>query len=240
MKRSFFAVLMLAGCLAGRCLAQAPATAQAPAGAGDGQSKPAGGATKPGESNPFPEDVSTVPVLGSKATDLPEDASAARTPLPGDDSDPVKSPDEGAAAVPAAGGNSSQESSSSFAGMDDLLPKPGDDEKPGRHGKMTAPPEAPKETAKSDLDVGKYYLDQKNWKAALSRLQSAMVLNPEDPEVFWALAEAERHLGDFWAAKAHYEKVAEFDPDSKHGNEARKALKEPEIENAKGGTGPGK
>ena len=228
MRPGLVAMLVLAGWLAGQaglCAAQAPA-------AGGGQSKPAGDAAKPAESNPFPEDVSKVPVLGSKATDLPDDANAARTPLPGDDSDPVKSPDEAGVAAPAPGGDSSQESSSSFAGMDDLLPKPGDDQPAGRHGKMTAPPEPPKETAKSDLDVGKYYLDQKNWKAALSRLQSAMVLDPEDPEVFFALAEAERHLGDFAAAKVHYEKVVDYDPDSKHGKEARKALKEPEIENA--------
>ena len=36
--------------------------------------------------------------------------------------------------------------------------------------------EEPKETAKEDISVGKYYLDQKNWKAALSRFQSALVL----------------------------------------------------------------
>jgi len=45
--------------------------------------------------------------------------------------------------------------------------------------------EAPKETSKEDITVGKYYLDQKNWKAAQSRFQSALVLAPEEPDVYW-------------------------------------------------------
>ena len=91
----------------------------------------------------------------------------------------------------------------------------------------------PKETAAQDINVAKYYLDNKNWRAALSRYQSAMVLAPEDPEVYWGLAVSQHHMGDYASARANYEKVIEYDPDSKHGKEARKALKEPEIANAK-------
>ena len=82
----------------------------------------------------------------------------------------------------------------------------------------------PKETAKEDISVGKYYLDNKNWRAALSRFQSALVLAPEDPEVYWGLAESARHLGNFADARAYYLKVMEYDPDSKHAKEAKKAL----------------
>jgi len=89
------------------------------------------------------------------------------------------------------------------------------------------------DVAKEDLDVASYYMDRKNWRAAVSRFESAMVLDPENPEVYWGLAEAERHLGDFWDAKGYYQKVALYDPDSKHGKESVKALKEPEIANAK-------
>jgi len=60
--------------------------------------------------------------------------------------------------------------------------------------------------------VGKYYLDSKNWRAALSRFQSALVLSPEEPEVYWGLAEANRHLGNYAEAKANYLKVIEYDP----------------------------
>ena len=59
-----------------------------------------------------------------------------------------------------------------------------------------------------------------------------MVLAPENPEVYWGLAESQQHMGDFANARANYEKVIEYDPDSKHAKEAKKALKEPEFANA--------
>ena len=40
-------------------------------------------------------------------------------------------------------------------------------------------------------------------------------------------------LGNLADARANYEKVALYDPDSRHGKDARKALKEPEIANGK-------
>jgi len=39
-------------------------------------------------------------------------------------------------------------------------------------------------------------------------------------------------LGDYPNAKANYMKVMEYDPDSKHGKEAKKFLKQPELANA--------
>jgi tetratricopeptide (TPR) repeat protein len=86
--------------------------------------------------------------------------------------------------------------------------------------------------------VGKYYLDNKNWKAALSRFESALVLDPDNPDVYWGLAESQRHLGNFADARANYQKVVDYDPDSRHGKDARKALKDPEIANAKSSAQP--
>ena len=40
-------------------------------------------------------------------------------------------------------------------------------------------------------------------------------------------------MGDYAKARANYEKVIEYDPDSKHAKEAKKALKDPEFANAK-------
>ena len=40
-------------------------------------------------------------------------------------------------------------------------------------------------------------------------------------------------MGNFAEARGYYKKVAEYDPDSRHGKEAIKALKAPEIANAK-------
>ena len=59
-----------------------------------------------------------------------------------------------------------------------------------------------------------------------------LVLSPEEPEVYWGLAESARHLGNFADARANYLKVVEYDPGSRHAKDAAKLLKTPEIANA--------
>jgi tetratricopeptide (TPR) repeat protein len=247
MKRGFTIRLVLVGLALAfglradmQLAAQAPAagtpTAGNPAASGQpGQAAQGGSAQKPAQADPnaFPENTDSVPLMPDKSTvDLPPgtfgDADASSIPLPSGDADPVRSPDDGKAE------SATGESSSNSGSLDDLL-KEDDQPQPGGHRRMKVDKPEPvhTETAAEDLTVGKYYLDQKNWKAALSRLQSAMVLDPENPEVYWALAEADRHLGKFAEARANYEKVEEYDPDSKHAKEAAKALKDPEIANAK-------
>jgi hypothetical protein len=244
--RGFFSVTLLAaGCLAG-CLTAGPCLlAQAPA-AGDstgtGESKPAAESQKPAtasqsSANPFPEDTSTVPVMPSSATPaLPQGsysgAEGAGVPLPGEDLDPVRSPDDPA---PTANQGQQEQWSSSLHGLDNLLPQPGDNQPEKKKKELVKEP-AHQEASSEDISVGSYYLQTKDWKGALSRFESAMVLDPENPEVYWGLAEAERHLGRFADARAHYEKVAEYDPGSRHGKDALKALKEPEIANGKNAT----
>ncbi len=208
--------------------AQAPATPSPT----PNQSKPADGqkppanAPKPSEANPFPEDTTTVPVMPNANTPAEAPAWDGTNPaaaVPGEDNDPVRSPEEPAGSS----GGSGDTSSSSLSGLDRAINPPEDAR--GKDGKK--PPEH-QETAAEDENVGGYYLSTKNWRAALSRYQSALVLDPENPEVYFGLAEAQRHLGDLANAKANYSKVVEYDPDSKHGKEARKALKDPELANA--------
>jgi hypothetical protein len=189
----------------------------------------------PTDSNPFPEDTNTVPVLPSKntsATPASEPADNERVPLPGSDSDPVKSPDDSTTAPDAS------EGSSSNAGLDNLLKPPPDTEQQNKHRRGAGQEIEHPESAKEDESVGDYYLEQRNWKAARSRFESALVLDPENPDVYWGLAEAEKHLGDYARAKGNYMKVMEYDPDSRHGKDAKKILKEPEIENAKAASAP--
>jgi tetratricopeptide (TPR) repeat protein len=223
--------MMAAVVACGWCAAQGLWAQQAPANGGT-QTAPA--AQKPTqEANPFPEDMNSVPVLPT--TDAP--AAAARddeaidygkVALADANTDPVRSPDEEAPAEPSGG------SSSSSAGIDQLLKAPDEPEKKGRRGKHGEEAEQPvhHEGPAEDESVGAYYLERKNWKAALSRFESALVLDPENPDVYWGLGEAERHLGNFAAAKTHYQKLVEYDPDSKHGKEAKKLLKEPDLANA--------
>jgi tetratricopeptide (TPR) repeat protein len=236
MNRNVLAALAFA-CSCGTvqvCLgAQAPSS-PASSSSSPNSTAPAANSPKPKSpqgANPFPEDINTVPVLpsaNSPATPAPDAADYGPTvPLPGADNDPVHSPDDLAPSTEESGSSSSSE------GMDNLLKPPPDEEQGGKHRKLAAPEQTHQEIAKEDESVGSYYLDQKNWKAALSRFESALVLDPENPDVYWGLAEAQRHTGDYFNAKANYLKVTEYDPDSKHGKEAKKLLKEPEVANAK-------
>jgi tetratricopeptide (TPR) repeat protein len=232
MKRRIRIKFVLGCCLAAVPLVSTwPATAQAPAKPANGQQAPA---QKPGsDANPFPEDTSTIPVVPTTAQpgSVPPAPSetgkgnSETTSLLHDDTDPIKSPDD------PVGGSSDSDSgfSSSLQGADDVK-IPAEPEKPGKHKKPDEPTH--QETAKEDENVGVYYLDQKNWKAALSRFESALVLDPENPDVFWGMAEAQRQLGDYTNAKANYLKVMEYDPDSRHSKDAKKYLKQPEIANA--------
>jgi tetratricopeptide (TPR) repeat protein len=192
------------------------------------------------EGNPFPTDTTDVPVMPTRenpAPNVPQYAPTANAEQIEDshyavprDSDPVASPDDALNAA----SNDGQVSSSNTSSLDSILPPTGEEEtkKKGKRGSSVLDG-MPTETAAQDISVAKYYLDNKNWRAALSRYQSALVLAPEDPEVYWGLAVSQQHMGDFAGARANYEKVIEYDPDSKHAKEARKALKEPTLANAK-------
>ena len=243
MSRSFFIAVLGLSCLslAGQASAQT-APAQNPAATSN--QKPAQQPAKPAEANPFPDDTNNVPVMPSNKTPaIPEDSGSGsgnaapnasnipHIPLPADDVDPARSPDDPAADSDS---GSSSSSSDSRSGFDKVLAGAEDDPQPSGNGRRKLAVAGPEhhETAAEDIQVGKYYLDSKNWKAALSRFESALVLSPDEPDVYWGLAESARHLGNFAEARGYYQKVAEYDPDSKHGKEAIKALKDPEIAKA--------
>jgi len=244
MRAAFSTVLVLA-CLAG---AQLRAQAQS-APSGSGESQPAAGAQNPpapqtprrvqtqSGQNPFPEDTTDVPVMPTRTSPgtIPGDSDEGRTariPMPADDVDPVRSPENAGAAAE----NQQQGSSSSSSGMSGLLPPADDDAQPQpakRNRKGQQIDTEHHETAAEDESVGAYYLDNKDWRAALSRFQSALVLDPDNADVYWGLAEADHHLGNFADARANYKKVMDYDPGSRHAKEARKALEDPAIANAK-------
>lgn len=185
--------------------------------------------------NPFPEDTTNVPVVptnGEPAAAAPAatgDSGALSTSLLKDDADPVHSPDDPPPGASSADGGFS----SSLTGANDVN-IPDEPKTTGRHGKNGEPNEVVhQETAKEDESVGEFELSRKNWKAALSRYQSALVTDPENPDVYWGMAEAQRQLGDYANAKANYQKVVDYeDPESKHSKEAKKWLKNPQMANA--------
>lgn len=196
-----------------------------------GAQKPSPNSPKPSENNPFPDDTKNVPVMpNGNAPGAPTVPSYEGVPstLPGHDVDPVRSPDD---ARPDSSSRDPEAFSSSTTGLDRMLPPPDTDTDRNKGGKGQLAPEH-QETAAEDETVGAYYLSIKNWKGALSRFESAVVLDPENPDAYWGLGEAQRHLGKFAEARASYEKLVEYDPDSKHAKEAKKILKEPEVANA--------
>jgi len=230
MKREISIALLLTAALAAapRLGSQTPSNAPGPTPA----QQPAAGA------NAFPEDTSAVPVMTTKEVpDVSHDGTqGVALPLPGEDFDPVRSPDD---PQPAAAGarDQDEETSSSLKGLEKLLPPPGDDQTDKKR-KLTAKQPTQQEVAAKDLEVGLYYIQTKNWKAALSRFESAMILDPENPQVYWGMAEAQRHTGDLAGARANYLKLLDYDPDGPHGKEARKALKDPAIANAQSPIAP--
>ncbi|MDE3201274.1 MAG: tetratricopeptide repeat protein [Acidobacteriota bacterium] len=193
--------------------------------------KPAAPQPSGTNANPFPEDSDAVPVIGSNAAvpaEAPADNASAGKLLPFDDTDPATSPEQAHATAGSSG------FSSSLSGMDELLPDP-DSGSLNRKGRSVEP--VHHADAKEDESVGSYYLGLKNYKAALSRFESALVLDPENPDVYWGLAESQRNLGKFAEARQNYVKVMMYDPGSKHAKDAKKILRQPEFEQASTGGG---
>ncbi len=194
------------------------------------QSPPA--SPKPTSDNPFPGEDSNAPIIpvdpgpggaagadsgraGSEAA-APANATAGRNADP--DGDPVRTPD-------APGQAADDGFSSSRSGLANL---PAEDDNDGRPGKSTKN-KTREQVIQEDLDVGGFYMEKKNWKAAQARYAAAFALDGQNPDSVWGLAEAERHLGLYKEAAGHYTLFLSYDPDGPHSRAAKKALGEVEI-----------
>jgi hypothetical protein len=182
---------------------------------------------KPASDNPFPGEDTNAPVLptdnGSAPTPTPRDgvprndsASTAPQKRGADpDGDPVRSPDP--TGLQENDGFSSSRSGGPDLGMDDST-----DPKSGKPVKV----KTREEIIKEDVDVGGFYTEKKNWKAAQARFASAFEMDKENPDAVWGLAESERHLAMYKEAAVHYQLFLTYDPDGPHGKAARKGLEE--------------
>ena len=187
---------------------------------------------KPASDNPFPGEDSNAPIIpvdpgpgtgsgtdsgrAGRETAPPANATAARDADP--DGDPVRTPD-------APGQAADDGFSSSRSGLANL---PAEDDNDGRPGKSTKN-KTREQVIQEDLDVGGFYIEKKNWKAAQARYAAAFALDRENADSVWGLAEAERHLGLYREAAGHYTLFLSYDPDGPHSRAARKALGEVEI-----------
>jgi len=184
--------------------AKPDAAKQAPA-------KPAGGNEFPGENS----DAPIIPVDPGPGNGAGRSNGREASRSSAGDGDPVRSPD---------GDSGSDDGfSSSNTG---LSPATADDDSPAPT--KSTKNKSRKQEIKEDVDVGGFYLEKKNWKAAQERFTTAFALDAENPDAVWGLAEAERHLLLLDKAKEHYELFLSYDPKGPHNKAARKALEQVE------------
>jgi tetratricopeptide (TPR) repeat protein len=84
-------------------------------------------------------------------------------------------------------------------------------------------PDAEKQAA-DDINVGYYYLKDKNYVAAESRLKEALELKPDSPAALIGLAQAQQKLGKRDAARQNYEAYLKLSPDGPDADKVKKAL----------------
>lgn len=78
--------------------------------------------------------------------------------------------------------------------------------------------------ATKDIDVGYYYLNEKNYIAAESRLKEAVELKPDSGAALIGLAQAQQKLGKGAEARASYEAYLQLNPDGPDSEKVKKAL----------------
>lgn len=84
-------------------------------------------------------------------------------------------------------------------------------------------PEGEKLVAK-DIEVGYYYLNEKNYVAAEGRLKEAVELKPDSAAALIGLAQAQQKLGKRADARKSYEAYLQLNPDGPDADKVKKAL----------------
>jgi len=93
-------------------------------------------------------------------------------------------------------------------------------------GKELSEEEKQAQLAAKDIDVGYYYLNEKNYVAAESRLKEAVELKPDATAAYIGLAQAQQKLGKSADARQSYETYLKLSPDGKDADKVKKALAE--------------
>jgi tetratricopeptide (TPR) repeat protein len=93
-------------------------------------------------------------------------------------------------------------------------------------GKPLTEEQEHEQQAAKDIDVGYYYLNQKNYIAAEGRLKEAVELKPDAAAAYIGLGQAQQKLGKTEAARSSYEAYLKLTPDGKDSDKVKKALAE--------------
>ena len=79
--------------------------------------------------------------------------------------------------------------------------------------------------AEKDIEVGNYYLKQKNYRAALERFHDALIYKPDDAQATYGLAVTQEKVDLFSQAYNSYSKYLELLPEGPDAKEAQEGLK---------------
>jgi tetratricopeptide (TPR) repeat protein len=101
-----------------------------------------------------------------------------------------------------------------------------DEENPPEEDESVMPEKFVLNPLESDrnIRVGNYYWHKGKYRAAAGRYTRATKYNPNSPEAFFKLGEAEEKLKNKEAARQAFQKVMALAPDSKLASEAKKKL----------------
>lgn len=93
-------------------------------------------------------------------------------------------------------------------------------------GKQLTEEEKQAQQAAKDIDVGYYYLNEKNYVAAESRLKEATELRPDIAAAYIGLGQAQQKLGKNAEARQSYEAYLKIAPDGPDAEKVKKTLAE--------------
>jgi|HubBroStandDraft_4_1064222.scaffolds.fasta_scaffold01361_15 tetratricopeptide (TPR) repeat protein len=91
-------------------------------------------------------------------------------------------------------------------------------------GKVLTEEQKKAKQAAEDIEVGYFYMNKKNYRAAESRLQEAVELKPDAAAAWVGLAQAQQKLDKNEAARQSYEEYLKLNPDSAGAEQAKKAI----------------
>ena len=79
--------------------------------------------------------------------------------------------------------------------------------------------------AQKDIEIGNYYLNRKNYRAALERFQDALLYKPNDAEATYGLAVAQEKMELFSLAYNNYSKYLEILPEGPRARQSEEGMK---------------
>jgi Tfp pilus assembly protein PilF len=93
-------------------------------------------------------------------------------------------------------------------------------------GKVLSEEELKSQQEAKDIEVGYFYLNEKNYVAAESRLKEAVEFRPDAAAAWVGLAQAQQELHKDDAARKSYEAYLKLKPDGPDAEKVKKALAE--------------